>query len=169
MEYGYVRFDQENDEFEKLYGQSETDDLRWDQEWQVDDVLHADQEFISLWERQRELSENPTGFIKGVNVELKKIKERKQELRAQAEISLFGKRLEPIGDEDVDRSSVAESPKKVLEKAITQHEACQERFRKEEEEWRKEPPKQYSQEEIDAMVKKWRKESKQLDVWDYLQ
>ena len=165
-EYEFVRFDLENYEYEQLYERSESDELRWEQEERVEDILQKNEEYLSLWERERELNDKSSGFVKRKNSQLKKINRRKRELRTQVEKSLFGVKLEPLKDEP---SRIGAAPEEVLEKAIAQNKFYEEKFQKEDEVWKKKFRKKYSQEEIDAMVKKWRKESKQLDVWDYLQ
>jgi hypothetical protein len=42
-------------------------------------------------------------------------------------------------------------------------------MKKEDEEWKKKPKKTIPKEKMDEYIRKWRKDTHQLEVWDYLQ
>ncbi len=165
-EYDNVRFDIYDREYEIMYEEDTTTELRWSQEDRVEDKLRKNPEYVKLMDRKRELSQDPKGFVKKVHAELKHIEERMKEIRTETEQSLFGRTLEPIPD---DFPRIQESPENVMQQAIAQRKAFLEQMKKEDEEWKKKPKKTIPKEKMDEYIRKWRKDTHQLEVWDYLQ
>ncbi|MCH4034715.1 MAG: hypothetical protein LKE85_12105 [Lachnospiraceae bacterium] len=63
-EYDNVRFDIYDREYEIMYEEDTTTELRWSQEDRVEDKLRKNPEYVKLMDRKRELSQDPKGFVK---------------------------------------------------------------------------------------------------------
>lgn len=164
-EYYEVRDREWEAEYEGMYEPDTEPGERWNQECEVEDALRDIPEYVTLLDRWRELKHSHGQFVKKKKSEMKTVHARMNELRAETEIKLFGKRLEPM--EDFFPKSDLE-PEEVLKQAIQQVKDFRKKMDLEEEEWSKNRRKQYTREELEALWQRLQKEDNALDVWKYL-
>ena len=152
-------------EYEDLYEPETEPGERWNQETDVEEALGNIPEYVELQKNWWELKHTQGQFVKKKKAEMKTIKCRMEELRAETEIQLLERRLEPI-EEFFPKSDL--EPEEVLKQAIQQVKDFRKKLDIEEEEQRKNRGRQYTKEELEAAWQRVQKESHALDVWEYL-